>query len=131
MEIDTRKGIDVVLRTEMRPELFASVFGAMLTNSVQWKHARRPLRITVSLRSSENHIEVLFADNGHGVKAGLERTLFSPMISGRDDGNGMGLTVARRIIENHGGTLEFLIDRRKKGATFRFVMPRKKARATL
>jgi signal transduction histidine kinase len=43
----------------------------------------------------------------------------------------MGLTIARSVIETHGGTIELLGDRRRRGATFKLRLPRKKARATV
>lgn len=131
MSISVRKSEAMVLRTEMRPEMFASVIGAMLMNSVEWRHARKPLSIEVALRARDKDVEMDFTDNGRGIRPGLEANIFTPMVSGRDDGNGMGLTVARRIIENHGGSLDLVVDGRRKGTTFRIVLPRKRSRATL
>jgi len=130
VEIEKKRDVDLVLRTEMRPELFASIISAMLMNSVQWKHDRRPLQIVVSLRNAKDDVELLFSDNGKGIKPGFEGTIFSPMVSGRDEAAGMGLTVARSVIQTHGGTIDLVVDRRRKGTTFRIVLPRKKARAT-
>lgn len=131
MSINMRKSEAMVLRTEMRPEMFASVIGAMLMNSVEWRHARKPLSIEVALRARDKDVEMHFRDNGRGIRAGLEASIFTPMVSGRENGNGMGLTVARRIIENHGGSLDLVVDGRRKGTTFRIVLPRKRSRATL
>ena len=44
---------------------------------------------------------------------------------------GMGLTIVRSILETHGGTIELNGDRRRKGATFKIRLPRKKARSTV
>jgi signal transduction histidine kinase len=44
---------------------------------------------------------------------------------------GMGLTVARSVVETHGGDIELVVDRRRKGATFCVRLPRKKARSTV
>jgi signal transduction histidine kinase len=131
MSINVKKSEAMVLRTEMRPEMFASVIGAMLMNSVEWRHARKPLSIEVALRTRDKDVEIFFADNGKGIRPGLETNIFTPMVSGSDDGNGMGLAVARRIIEKHGGSLDLVLDGRRKGTTFRILLPRKRARATL
>ncbi len=118
-----------VLRTEMRPEPFAAVFSALVSNSIDWSTPGRANQVTATCRLDGDFVEVSYQDTGRGVTAGLEDKIFEPMVTGRDAA-GMGLTVARTIIESHGGSIELLTDRRRRGATFRIRLPRKKARAT-
>ncbi|MGN2248368.1 ATP-binding protein, partial [Frateuria sp. GZRR35] len=42
---------------------------------------------------------------GAGVPAALRDTLFEPLVSGRADGTGLGLAMAREIAHEHGGEL--------------------------
>lgn len=121
---------DLVLRTEMRPEMFGSIIAVMLMNSIEWKAPGRQLQVTAGARVAGDAVEMTISDNGKGVTPGLEASIFEPMVSGRPDGAGMGLTIARSVVEMHGGTIEVLVDRRRKGAMFRVVLPRKKARST-
>jgi signal transduction histidine kinase len=127
-EIDAPVG--AVLRTEMRPELFSSVVSSLLMNALDWRHEGRQLAITATVRVQGDFLELLMQDSGRGVTPGLEERIFEPLVSGRE-GNGMGLTIARSVIETHGGTIELLGDRRRRGATFKLRLPRKKARATV
>lgn len=46
-------------------------------------------------------------DNGTGVPELLRETLFAPLVSGRADGTGLGLALAREIAVEHGGQLDF------------------------
>ncbi len=46
-------------------------------------------------------------DNGPGVPAHLQDTLFYPMVSGREGGTGLGLSIARSLIDQHAGKIEF------------------------
>jgi two-component system nitrogen regulation sensor histidine kinase GlnL len=46
-------------------------------------------------------------DNGAGVPEHLRETLFAPLVSGRADGTGLGLALAREIAVEHGGQLDF------------------------
>lgn len=46
-------------------------------------------------------------DNGPGVSAQLQDTLFYPMVSGREGGTGLGLSIARNLIDQHCGKIEF------------------------
>jgi len=45
-------------------------------------------------------------DNGPGIPDGMLQTVFMPMVTGRADGTGLGLTIAQSIITRHGGLLE-------------------------
>ena len=119
-----------VLRTEMRPELFGAIVSSLMLNSLEWRTKGSPLTIIATVRLEGDYVELLVQDTGRGVTPGLEATIFEPMVSGRD-GAGMGLTVARSVLETHGGDIELVTDRRRKGATFRLRLPRKKARSTV
>ena len=46
-------------------------------------------------------------DDGAGVPAALRDTLFEPLVSGRADGTGLGLALAREIAHEHGGELRY------------------------
>jgi two-component system nitrogen regulation sensor histidine kinase GlnL len=47
------------------------------------------------------------ADNGPGIPDELKEHLFYPMITGRSDGTGLGLSVAQSIVHQHQGLIEF------------------------
>ena len=61
-------------------------------------------------------------DNGGGVADDSQATLFSPFVSTKSDGMGVGLSICRRIIEAHGGELWFE-PTQDAGAEFRFTLP--------
>lgn len=46
-------------------------------------------------------------DDGPGIALALQDTLFYPMVSGREGGNGLGLSIARSLIDQHQGKIEF------------------------
>lgn len=51
-------------------------------------------------------VRVDIEDNGPGIPTRITDTLFYPMISGRADGSGLGLSIAQSIINQHGGIIE-------------------------
>ncbi len=59
------------------------------------------------IRISERHeaIEISVADTGPGIEPSRQEEIFRPYVSGRAGGTGLGLPIARRIVEEHGGTL--------------------------
>jgi signal transduction histidine kinase len=91
---------------------------------------RRP-RITVAARTSGPSCEIVFSDNGPGIPPGLADRVFEPLFSGKEGGQGMGLTIARNLVEMHGGQISVLIDGRRRGANIKILLPRKRSRATV
>lgn len=65
---------------------------------------------------------VRVADTGPGIEPGFADKLFSPFMSSKSSGMGMGLSISRRIIEAHGGRLWFEPGK-GRGADFRFTLP--------
>jgi len=61
-------------------------------------------------------------DTGPGVPAEIQKRLFDPFFTTKASGTGLGLSIAARILEKHGGRLEYSTTP-SRGATFRLVLP--------
>jgi signal transduction histidine kinase len=62
--------------------------------------------VKVHLTEVDEWIYVTILDNGPGIPASVRRTLFDPFVTaGKPTGPGLGLTLARRIAEEHGGSV--------------------------
>lgn len=80
------------------------VFMNLLHNSMQAKH-HTPLEITIKTIIIAEYIQIQFIDNGSGIHPSILSHVFDPFFSTKDEGTGLGLSVSRKIIENHGGTM--------------------------
>jgi signal transduction histidine kinase len=62
--------------------------------------------VKVHLTEADERIYVTIWDNGPGIPSSVRRTLFDPFVTaGKPNGTGLGLTLARRIAEEHGGSV--------------------------
>ncbi|WP_069299981.1 sensor histidine kinase [Neptunicoccus sediminis] len=84
--------------------------------------------IRVIVRCENGATEIEIQDNGMGLPAENRSRLFEPYVTHRDSGTGLGLPIVKKIIEEHGGTLELLDapafdDSGRVGAMARIVLP--------
>jgi two-component system sensor kinase FixL len=78
--------------------------------------------VITSRRSGDRAIEVAVSDQGGGVADEQQKLLFKPFHTTKKDGMGMGLSICRTIIAEHGGELGFR-NNVGPGATFYFTLP--------
>lgn len=77
------------------------------------------LRVTSARADDAALVEV--CDSGPGLPEALEQRAFEPFVTTRSSGTGLGLPVARSIVEKHGGSLTYL--RRDGWTVFRIRLP--------
>jgi len=64
-------------------------------------------QVTLIKRRHRLAVMVQIIDNGPGIPAELQDKIFYPLVSGRADGHGLGLTLAQDFVSQHHGTIEF------------------------
>jgi signal transduction histidine kinase len=75
---------------------------------------------------AREHLVLVLGDEGPGVAAGIRERVFEPFVTlGKRRGTGLGLAVARRFVEDHGGRIELLPgpEPPARGARFRIALP--------
>ena len=80
-------------------------------------------KVTVQARKiDDNHVEISVTDNGPGIPNDIRETIFSPFFTTKpkDKGSGLGLSISKRFIEDHGGRL-YLAD--SQPTTFVISLP--------
>jgi signal transduction histidine kinase len=80
-------------------------------------------RVVAGGDASPDRLELVLADDGPGVPEEIRDRVFEPFVTlGKKRGTGLGLAVARRFVEDHGGSLELMPPEAAptRGAAFRF-----------
>jgi signal transduction histidine kinase len=88
--------------------------------------------ISVSVEVAGGSVAIRVKDNGRGIEADMRERIFDMFVQGRSPiervsgGLGVGLALARRLVEAHGGTLEMHSAGRDQGSEFivRLQLPR-------
>jgi signal transduction histidine kinase len=75
------------------------------------------------LRGQAREVAILeVADTGKGISPEVEKRLFDPFFTTKESGTGLGLSIAARIVEKHGGALQYQTQP-GHGTTFGVVLP--------
>lgn len=85
------------------------------------ERARRTLQIRVQSNGGQ-WLEFIVADAGQGITEETAKQLFTPFFSTKPDGMGLGLSLCRTVVEQHGGSLQFKANS-PHGTVFVFTLP--------
>lgn len=97
----------------------------LVRNAIEALEGVPPERRDVVLRSApaeDGEVEISVTDSGPGVDAKIADRLFSPFVTTKPAGAGLGLAISRSIVEAHGGTLRYRHDE-SGGACFVLRLP--------
>ena len=67
---------------------------------------RAARRVTLAKKHHQLALELQVIDNGPGIAEDIFDKIFYPLVSGRESGSGLGLTIAQSFVQQHGGTIE-------------------------
>jgi PAS domain S-box-containing protein len=98
----------------------------LLKNSLEAMTGERKPRIEVATREVGDNgrlwVELTIADNGPGLPPGFDERWFEPYTTSKQRGTGLGLAVAKKIVEEHGGSIR-AENRPGGGALFTVRLP--------
>jgi two-component system sensor kinase FixL len=97
----------------------------LLLNAMDAVGGSAPEHRSVVVRSGRldaRTVQVSIEDSGVGLQDGSESRVFEPFYSTKPDGMGMGLSIARSIIQAHGGAI-WARNNPSRGASFGFALP--------
>jgi len=112
----------------MDREQMKQVFLNLILNAIQAMVRGGRLKIATLVRPRDSRpgetprVEIDIEDTGPGMSEEVESKIFEPFFSTKEEGIGLGLPIAQRIIEEHGGEIR-VISRMGEGTTFTVALP--------
>jgi signal transduction histidine kinase len=107
------------LRTD--PEQMSRVFTNLISNAVQAMNGKGG-ELTINTATDADYISVVFSDTGYGIPEENFKKIFEPLFTTRPKGIGLGLAIAKRLVEQNGGKIE-VASELGKGSTFTVKLP--------
>ena len=104
---------------ELRQVILNLILNAMDAMASADDH--EPIVVTSDL-SDDRVIHVAIRDHGEGVPPSVSQQIFEPFYTTKPNGMGMGLSIARSIVEAHGGSI-WITKTGGRGALFEFILP--------
>jgi two-component system, LuxR family, sensor kinase FixL len=94
----------------------------LMRNALEAMRISERRQLDVRATRAGDHVVVEVSDTGPGISSEVADQLFKPFVTTKSGGMGIGLSISKRIIEAHGGTLS-VESNVNGGATFRFTLP--------
>jgi two-component system nitrogen regulation sensor histidine kinase GlnL len=77
--------------------------------------------VTIARKLHRLALELAVVDDGPGIPQALQEKVFHPLVSGREGGTGLGLTLAQNYVQHHGGLIE--CESQPGRTAFRIILP--------
>ena len=87
------------------PDQLEQAFINLIQNAIEAIENAKVKEITISIENREGSINSRFADSGPGISKELQEQIFIPFFTTKKEGSGIGLSLCRQIIYQHGGSL--------------------------
>jgi PAS domain S-box-containing protein len=124
---DIQVKIDIpkdLARVEADGGQLTQVFLNLINNSIEASKQKGDINIRARRDKGNNHVDLIFEDNGAGIEPEYLPHIFEPFFTTKDKqkGTGLGLSISYGIIQSHGGSIECQ-SRKGKGTTFALKIP--------
>ncbi|MEQ8808450.1 MAG: HAMP domain-containing sensor histidine kinase, partial [Imperialibacter sp.] len=114
VQLHSKPGVDFVYESPIVPvfvvadeKMLSGIFTNLIINACQAMEGRPGPRLEIGIRVKEKEAEISFRDNGIGIAEDIQDKVFVPSFSTKQEGSGIGLALARRGVEQAGGSIWF------------------------
>ena len=104
------------------PEQIRRVIINLVDNAIEATERKGEIVVETGMDETNRVVRIVVADNGPGIPASDREKLFLPYYSTKRRGSGLGLAIVRRIIAEHGGSIE-VGDNTPRGTRFTIELP--------
>lgn len=115
------KEVDEVQPVQLDPSKVALAIRKLLINSIEAMPEGGELNAKVSENS--DYVTFKISDTGKGISPELAEMIYTPFLANNKKGKGLGVPTVKRIVESHGGDLDFTSEP-EKGTVFTLRIPR-------
>ena len=118
------KYVDKEIYIECLPALLNQALFNLVKNSIDAIKDLTEKWIKVKVYNQANQVKILVIDSGNGISSEIREKIMIPFFTTKfeEDGSGLGLVVAKGIIERHGGTLE--LNHSLNNTCFEIILPK-------
>jgi two-component system, LuxR family, sensor kinase FixL len=108
---------------EVDPVQIQQVLFNIIRNAIEAMRDRERRELSIRTSLSANDLVVIdVSDTGPGISEDVRPQLFTPFVTTKPGGMGVGLSISKRIVESHGGLIS-VSENKNGGATFRIELP--------
>jgi signal transduction histidine kinase len=115
-----QKAFDEKLEVNGDHELLVGALSNVLRNSVESIEGKGKIEVAASMDGGI--LQISIADTGCGIDKTKQELIFSPFYSGKEEGTGLGLAFAKKVVELHDGRIE-VTSEKGKGTIFVLKFP--------
>jgi two-component system nitrogen regulation sensor histidine kinase NtrY len=94
----------------------------LVDNAIEAMERRGQVTVETVHDAADHVARIVIADNGPGIPASEREKLFLPYYSTKRRGSGLGLAIVRRVVVEHGGTID-VSDNSPRGTRFTIELP--------
>lgn len=114
--------IDSDLQAQHNPQLISWVLENLITNATDALEGKGEIEVEARLNGTD--IFIFVKDSGKGIPSNIQRSIFKPGYSTKSRGWGLGLSLAKRIVdEYHKGSISLVDSQLNQGSTFKITLP--------
>jgi two-component system nitrogen regulation sensor histidine kinase NtrY len=104
------------------PEQMRRVIINLVDNAIEAMNQQGRIEIETRHEPADNLVRIVIADDGPGIPPAERDKLFLPYYSTKQRGSGLGLAIVRRIVAEHGGSID-VTDNVPRGTRFAIELP--------